>query len=92
MSADGETMRALMCARIWASITASERTKYKTPAGLLPMVQDLMARSYVLGSPTSDMNPDQVLLDPTPFAAVRFREWLTRQSPEVQSLYTTPAP
>lgn len=93
MSSDGETIRAQMCARIWAGVTAAERVKLKTPAALLPVVDDLLKRSIALGSPYED-GVARVLLDQTPYAVVRFQEWLTLQSPELQALYrdlfTTP--
>jgi phage N-6-adenine-methyltransferase len=88
---DGETARAQMAATIWAGLTAAERVKLKTPAALLPVVDDLLKRSIQLGSPYTSDSPDVVLVDPTPFAAVRFREWLSRQTDAVRSLYSTPA-
>ena len=91
---DGETVRAQMCARIWAGVTSAERTRLKTPAALLPVVDDLLKRSIALGSPYED-GATKVVLDSTPYSVVRFQEWLQRQSPELQALYrdlfTTPA-
>lgn len=90
---DSETIRAQMCARIWAGLTASERVKLKTPAGLLTQVDDLLKRSIALGSPYED-GASRVLLDSTPYSVVRLEEWLKLQTPELRALYaalfTTP--
>lgn len=65
---DSETTRAILCARIWAGLTSAERAKLKTPAALLPAVDDLMKRSIGMGSPYED-GVARVLLDSTPLGA-----------------------
>jgi hypothetical protein len=84
---DGETDRALIAATLWAGMTATERGRMGRVAALLPIADDLLKRSYALGSPVSGENPDVVYLDPTPFSVVRFREWLNRQSGELRALF-----
>jgi cyanate lyase len=83
---DGESDRAMIAATLWAGMTATERAK-KTVASLLPVADDLLKRSYALGSPVSGENPDVIYIDPTPFSVLRFREWLSRQSAELTALY-----
>lgn len=72
---------------IWGGLTAAERTRLKTPAGLLPVADDLLKRSLQMGSPYASDSVDVVLVDPTPFAAIRFREWWSRQTEEVRAVY-----
>jgi len=94
VSGDGEQVRAMIAAQLWATGTATERAK-KPVRDFLPVADDLLKRSYSLGSPVSGENPDVVYLDPTPFSVTRFSEWLTRQSPELRALYAeafTPPP
>lgn len=92
---DGETTRAQMCARIWAGVTAAERTKLKTPAALLSTVDDLLKRSIAMGSPYED-GARRVLLDETPYSVPRFAEWFKLLPPETRALYaeaiTVPSP
>lgn len=83
---DGETVRAQMAARVWAGITAAERVKLKKPAALLPDIDDLLKRSYAMGSPLEDQT-NRVMLDSSPFSVPRFREWLMSQPPELRALY-----
>lgn len=83
---DGETVRAQMCARVWAGLSVTERGKLKTPAALLPQIDDLLKRSYAMGSPLADATGN-VLLDPTQYSVPRFREWLMLLPPEVRALY-----
>ena len=61
---DGESTRALCAAVMWSGLTAAERTKLKTPAGLLPAADDLLKRSQQLGSPYAGDSGDVVLLSP----------------------------
>jgi hypothetical protein len=83
---DGESVRALAAAVMWAGGTSTERAK-KPVRDFLPVADDLLKRSYQLGSPVASESVDVVLIDPLPFAAVRFREWLSRQPEDVRSLY-----
>jgi hypothetical protein len=83
---DGETDRARLAIMLWSAGTATER-KAKPVWQWLPAADDLLKRSYTMGSPMSAENPDVVYLDPTPFSVVRWKEWISRQSPELQALY-----
>lgn len=93
---DGESLRASLCARIYAGATAAERKSLKTPAALLPVVDDLLKRSYGMGSPL-DNGATRIMLDDTPFSVVRFKEFLTLLPAELRQLYAdvftqTPTP
>ena len=83
---DGEGLRAELCARIYAGLTSTERGKYKTPAGLLPVVDDLLKRSIGMGSPYEN-GATRIMLDDTPFSVTRFRDWLLTLSPELWQLF-----
>ena len=83
---DGESVRALVAAVMWAAGTATERKK--PVRDFLTVADDLLKRSQQMGSPYTSESADVLMLDNTPFAAVRFREWLARQSAEVRALYT----
>ena len=83
-------MRALVAAVMWAAGTATERKK--PVRDFLTVADDLLKRSQQMGSPYTSESADVLMLDNTAFAAVRFREWLQRQTPDVQSLYLTPNP
>lgn len=83
---DGESVRALAAAVMWAAGTSTERAK-KPVRDFLPVADDLLKRSVSMGSPYASDSADVILVDPTPFSVIRFTEWLARQTDDVRALY-----